>query len=91
MSKAQFDLFSGQADLLPAEPASYAPDPEVVRRKLLRLLAEARAADSMPWDRKTMRYWQTVFPQMANWLPNEEADQLRLEFRSEMARLDRAA
>lgn len=91
MSKAQFDLFSGQGDLLPSEPTVYRADPEVVRAKLLRLLAEARAAQSMPWDRKTTRYWQTVFPQMANWLPDDEADQLRLEFRSEMQRLDRAA
>jgi hypothetical protein len=91
MSKAQLNLFGGQDDLFPAEPTVYRADPAVVRAKLLRLLAEARAADSPPWDRKTTRYWQTVFPQMANWLPDDEADQLRLEFRSEMARLDRAA
>jgi hypothetical protein len=35
--------------------------------------------------------WQTVFPQMANWLPPEEADQLRFEFAQEMQRLARAA
>lgn len=91
MSMAQFDLFSGQADLLPAEPASYRPDPDKVRRKLVRLLDEARAADTLPWDRKTARYWQTVFPQMANWLPEDEANQLRFAFRSELERLDRAA
>ncbi len=91
MSKAQFDLFAGQGDLLPAEPASYRPDPAKVRAKLLRLLDEARAADTLPWDRKTTRYWQTVFPQMANWLPQDEADQLRLDFRHELERLDRAA
>jgi hypothetical protein len=91
MSKAQLNLFGGQDDLFPSEPTVYRADPEVVRAKLLRLLAEAKAAESLPWDRKTTRYWQTVFPQMANWLPDEEADQLRLEFRSEMARLDTAA
>jgi len=35
--------------------------------------------------------WQTVFPNMANWLPEEEADQLRFEFAQEMDRLTRAA
>lgn len=91
MTMAQFDLFSGQTDLLPAEPSSYRPDPDKVRRKLLRLLDEARAADTLPWDRKTARYWQTVFPQMANWLPDDEAYQLRLDFRIELERLDHAA
>lgn len=91
MSKAQFDLFAGQGELLPAEPVSYRPDPDKVRVKLLRLLDEARAAEAWPWDRKTARYWQTVFPQMANWLPEDEANQLRLDFRSEMERLDKAA
>lgn len=91
MNKAQFDLFAGQAELFPSEPTVYRADPDKVRRKLLRVLAEARAAEALPWDRKTARYWQTVFPQMANWLPEDEAEQLRFEFRSEMQRLDKAA
>jgi hypothetical protein len=37
------------------------------------------------------RMWQSVFPNMANWLPDEEANQLRLEFAQEMERLRRAA
>jgi hypothetical protein len=91
MNKAQFDLFAGQAELFPPETTVYRPDPDKVRRKLQRILAEARAAETVPWDRKTTRYWQTVFPQMANWLPGDEADQLRFAFRSEMQRLDAAA
>jgi hypothetical protein len=35
--------------------------------------------------------WQIVFPQMANWLPPDEAAQLRFAFAHEMQRLDRAA
>jgi hypothetical protein len=35
--------------------------------------------------------WQTVFPNMAKWLPKDEADQLRFEFAQEMERLRRAA
>jgi hypothetical protein len=31
--------------------------------------------------------WQTVFLQMANWLPDAEANQMRLKFTREMDRL----
>ena len=31
--------------------------------------------------------WRTVFPNMANWLPADEADRMRAEFAREMARL----
>jgi hypothetical protein len=34
--------------------------------------------------------WETVFPQMANWLPEEEAEQLRFEFAREIDRLKAA-
>jgi hypothetical protein len=44
-----------------------------VRAELLRVLAKARAAESFPWDSRRTLYWRTVFPQMANWLPDEEA------------------
>ena len=42
----------------------------------------ARAADRLPWTERDARMWQTVFPQMANWLPEAERDQLRLVFES---------
>jgi hypothetical protein len=35
-------------------------------------------------------YWRTVFPQMTNWLPAEEAAELRRAFRAELARLEAA-
>ena len=66
----------------------YRADPEEVRRDLLRLLAEARAAKTMPWK---VRLYQTIFPQMSNWLPEEEAAQLRFAFAQEMQRLAKAA
>jgi hypothetical protein len=34
--------------------------------------------------------WQIVFPNMANWLPADEAAQLRFEFAREMDRLNGA-
>jgi hypothetical protein len=87
MSKAQLDLFEAQAELFASEPVVYRADPEKVRRKLERILAEARAAKGMPWNRTTQGLYQTIFPQMTLWLPDEEAVQFRLEFENEMARL----
>lgn len=34
--------------------------------------------------------WQIVFPNMAKWLPDEEASQLRFQFEIEMERLKAA-
>ena len=71
----------------PAPVQTYRPDPDKVRRRLHKMLAEARAAQAMPWRPAIARLYQTIFPQMSNWLPEAEAAQLRLEFESEMARL----
>lgn len=65
----------------------YRADPEKVRRELLQMLAEARAARQMPWPRDELRYRQKVFPQMSRWLPEDEATQLCLEFENELKRL----
>ena len=45
----------------------------------------------MPWPERDARMWQIVFPNMANWLPDAEAEQLRLDFAREIERLNRAA
>jgi hypothetical protein len=64
-------------------------DPESVRQELYALLDLARSArDHAPWDRRTHRYHQVVFPQMANWLPADEAEQLRFEFARELERIE---
>ena len=84
---AQGDMFANHR---PAQVAL--PDPENVRRKLLKMLAEARAAKMMsPWDERKTRLYATIFPQMANWLPAEEAGRLRLEFAAEIDRFKPAA
>ncbi len=44
----------------------------------------------MPWPERDVRMWQTVFPQMANWLPEAEAEQLHLQFTREIERLKAA-
>ena len=63
-------------------------DPAEVRQELTAILELARASrDIAPWDRRTHRYHQVVFPQMANWLPADEADALRRQFRLELDRI----
>lgn len=64
-------------------------DPQEVREELNAILATAQAArDAAPWDRRTHRYHQVVFPQMANWLPPDEADFLRRQFTLELERIE---
>ena len=88
----QGSLFGDSEGRIPHPQAvSAEPDPERVRRKLYDLLATARNADTMPWDSRKAGMWQIVFPQMANWLPEDEANQLRFEFAQELERLKLAA
>ena len=87
----QLDFFGEMEPELPGfDPMAYAPAPDKVRAELLAVLAKARAAERMPWDARRALYWRTVFPQMANWLPAEEAAQLRFAFETEIRRLDAA-
>ena len=80
---------SDQHDLFPHVPKVETVDPEEVRAELLEILEIARnARDEAPWDRRTHRYHQVVFPQMANWLPDDEANQLRFEFARELERIE---
>jgi uncharacterized protein (DUF2267 family) len=74
-------------DLPAPPPPSYLPDPADVRTKLRGALATARSAVTMPWPAGEARYWRTVFPQMARWLPAAEAEQLAAEFAAELRRL----
>jgi hypothetical protein len=90
--QGQLNLFGeSQPDLPGMEgTAIYRADPDEVRAELLRVLAKARAAQSFPWDARRALYWRTVFPQMTNWLPDEEGAQLRFEFETEIRRLEAA-
>jgi hypothetical protein len=94
VSPRQGDLFhkDEQADMFGEESATpeYRADPDAVRQELYRILAEARAAQSMPWDAQRARLYSTIFPQMTNWLPEEEGAQLRFEFEAELTRLKAA-
>jgi len=90
----QQDLFGAdaQAELFEpdAAPPAYRPDPDKVRARLHRILAEARAAEKLPWDQDKLLVYRTIFPQMTGWLPQEEGAQLRFQFEEELARLEAA-
>ena len=87
----QASLFGPGEDRLKAPKQRHVPNPESVRRRLNALLEKLRTAEKMPWPERDARMWQTVFPNMAKWLPAEEAEQLRFEFAVEMQRLAQAA
>jgi hypothetical protein len=57
-------------------PQNYLPDPQKVRNRLHRILDQMRAG-RLP---NNLPMWRIVFPNMCNWLPTEEAAQLREEF-----------
>ncbi|HEX3709406.1 MAG TPA: hypothetical protein VHV56_05915 [Pseudolabrys sp.] len=80
-----------QTDLFGADPVpAYRPDPEKVRSRLHKILAEAKAAKKLPWEPTTVSLYRTIFPQMTNWLPEDEGAQLRFQFEEELARLEAA-
>ncbi len=92
-SPRQGDLFGDdeQNDLFDDQPTPvYRADPDQVRADLYKILAEARAAQKMPWAPGRVSLYRTIFPQMTNWLPEEEGAQLRFEFATELARLEAA-
>jgi hypothetical protein len=92
---------NGQRDLFLSDPEpglfeeqavfDQRPDPVRIRLHLVALLEKARQAVTMPWPERDARMYQITFPQLTNWLPPDEAYQLRFEFAQEMQRLARAA
>jgi len=81
VAQSQLDMFG------PPPAQSYNPDPTSVRAELEEILAKARAAPAQPWDAREAALYRTIFPQMANWLPDKEARRLRREFEKELVRL----
>ncbi len=90
----QRDLFEdeAQADLFGEDAPTpvYRADPDVVRAELYKMLAEAKAAQTLSWAPKRIALCRTLFPQMSNWLPRDEAEQLCFEFETELTRLEAA-
>lgn len=88
---SQGSLFGEGENRMASPRQEYEPDPVVIRKRLQDLLSKAKSAKAMPWNENNANMWQIVFPQMANWLPEDEADQLRFEFAQEMQRLSKVA
>ena len=89
----QHDLFGDdQAELFSEDVVApaYTADPVRVRARLHKILAEARAARTLPWDSARVSLYRTIFPQMTLWLPEQEGAQLRFEFAEELERLEAA-
>ena len=89
----QPDLFGhGQPELFDenAPTPVYRPDPDRVRRRLHKILAEARVAETLPWDGARVSLYRTIFPQMTGCLPEDEARQLCLEFAEHLERFEAA-
>lgn len=81
----QFSLFGEGEGRMPAPaPSDHAAR---AREKLNALLTLARRSQTMPWASRDALMWETVFPKMANWLPQDEADELRAAFAQEIERL----
>ena len=86
----QLSLFGFGEGRMRAVAHKVSPDPETIRRRLNAVLDQARQSSSMPWPEPKARMWQTVFPQMADWLPEAEASQLCFAFALEIDRLKAA-
>jgi hypothetical protein len=88
----QGDLFQAeeQPDLFGDSPPPYRPDPEKVRARLYKILAEARGAERLPWEATRVSLYRTIFPQMTLFLPEDEGAQLRFAFETELERLEAA-
>jgi hypothetical protein len=89
----QSDVFTPeiQEDLFGSEPVpAYRPDPDKVRARLHKIVAEARAAQTLPWEPTRVSLYRTIVPQMTLSLPEEEGAQLRFEFEAELERLKAA-
>jgi hypothetical protein len=71
----------------PSTP-TYRPNLDEVRARLEKLLAEARAAKTMPWEPAQLSLYRLIFPQMTLWLPEQEAAQYRIDFDQEVKRLE---
>jgi len=54
------------------------------------MLGQIRGAEECPWSEKQLGLNKVIFPQMANWLPEEEAAELCRQFAAEVARLEAA-
>lgn len=82
---AQGSLF-GEGKMTPPTRSS-SPDTETIRKRLNSLLESLRSAEAMPLSDRDVRMWRAVVPNMAKWLPEQEATEVQQSFAYEMERL----
>ncbi|MGE0502713.1 MAG: class I SAM-dependent DNA methyltransferase [Rhizobiaceae bacterium] len=93
MTRNQLDLFGNdQPELFDAEaaPVVYRADPDRIRRRIANIIAEARAAERMPWNAEELGNRAYLLRQMSRFLPEDEAAQLAFAFEQEVERLKAA-
>ena len=90
MSQSDMSNEQEQGDLFGALTVpAYRPEPQRVRRRVDRILAELRAEESArDWPFGRISFFRMVFPKLTCWLPEEEAAHLEAQFEAEMARLE---
>ena len=92
-SSRQGDLFGHdeQDDLLGDQLTPvYHADPDQVRADCTRFSRRHGPRGRCRGSRRACSLYRTIFPQMTNWLPEEEGAQLRFEFETELTRLEAA-
>lgn len=57
------------------------PTADTVRPKLDSVLQQLRLGQASEWSEAEQRRWHVIFPQMCEWLPEDERELKRAEFR----------
>lgn len=73
---SQLELFEA-----PAPRKIVMPTAETVRPRLEAILEQVKGGQAVKWSDAERRRWGVVFPQMCEWLPEEERELKRAEFR----------
>jgi hypothetical protein len=83
---AQPDLFRSDRPDEDWQPAKFGGDPDRVRLRLRKILDLVHAADAL--SSADLRCYRTIFPQMVNWLPKDEAAEFLRTFNAAVKRLE---
>jgi len=87
MPRAQTDQLSLFDAPKPAAADPPPPDPDFARKHLGRLLRTIEVAEALPWSAPQTRTWETLFPQIAQALPENERKEMCDAFAAHLARL----
>ena len=84
----QYDQFGFDLGDAPANrPVTF--DPGEIREDMIGILSNVRSiTEASGVDARLLRYNQILFPQLAKWLPDDEAAQLCFEFAQEIERIE---